>query len=421
MISPKTSTKIKNPWSIQSIYQLQYFNCPTCDFKIHSKQKFIDHVHETHPESIEHMEKIQDGSLDDINCPWLISTDFKSEDNVVKVEFKNDLADDNFDNILKVEISNDIITNNSNNLVIGNEFDESGIIPSDDDENDNFENYNSMITAEDIEYQDTGHKCDKCNKCFSTKKYLQAHMSRHGPRRLNCEKCDKSYVEKRDLQTHMFKIHGIGNSNTDNFNDRNQQVEYQCAKCPKKFLELRYLRIHSRRHNDNIAGGKNFKCSRCSKSFSEKRYLQAHMARHEDFKKFKCEICGKDYAEKRNLQTHMLRHEEKKYPCAKCPKKFYQERELQSHVEKIHTFDYSSEVLKGEEVKEHKCEICLKNFAHKQSLTNHIVTVHEKKTIVQCEVCGKDFSCKGNLSIHMNNVHSDGKKYVCHICGKKFK
>ena len=36
------------------------------------------------------IEKIQDGSLDDINCPWLISTDFKSEDNVVKVEFKNE-------------------------------------------------------------------------------------------------------------------------------------------------------------------------------------------------------------------------------------------------------------------------------------------------------------------------------------------
>ena len=294
-----------------------------------------------------------------------------------------------------------------------------------DDENDNIENYDSIIT-EDIEYQensnDKPYKCEKCFKTFSTKKYLQAHMSRHGPRLNKCEHCEKSYVEKRDLQTHMFKIHGIGKSSAtdDNFNGQDQKKEYSCTKCPKTFAELRYLRIHSRRHNDDNKAGisKNFKCDRCSKSFSEKRYLQAHKARHEDLKKFKCEICGRNYAEKRNLQAHMLRHEGKKFPCDKCPKKFYSERELENHIEKIHTLDSPDVKI---EVQEPKCEVCHKTFAHKQSLANHIATVHEKKTIVQCEICGKDFSCKGNLSIHMNNVHSDGKIHICHVCGKKFK
>ena len=137
MISPKTSTIIKNPWSIQSIYQLQYFNCPTCEYKIHSKQKFIDHVHESHPESIEHMEKIKDGSLDDVNCPWILIKDFKSEDSKVDSKFNSKLdskhdskldsnleLEANFDNILKVEI-NDIT--NSNNLIIANEFYENEI------------------------------------------------------------------------------------------------------------------------------------------------------------------------------------------------------------------------------------------------------------------------------------------------------
>ena len=137
MISPKTTTTLKNPWSIQSIYQLQYFNCPTCDFKIHSKQKFIHHVHEKHPESIEHLEKIQDGSLDDVNCPWILITEFKSEDSKFDSRFdskcdskfdSNLNLDDNLDNnILKVEI-NDITTTNSNNLIIGNECDEKEIL-----------------------------------------------------------------------------------------------------------------------------------------------------------------------------------------------------------------------------------------------------------------------------------------------------
>ena len=44
----------QNPWTIiYSIYDLQYFNCPTCQFKNQSKQEFINHVHEIHPEAVE--------------------------------------------------------------------------------------------------------------------------------------------------------------------------------------------------------------------------------------------------------------------------------------------------------------------------------------------------------------------------------
>ena len=47
------TTKIEeNPWNIQSIYELQYFNCPTCVFKNQSKQTFINHAYEYHPDAI---------------------------------------------------------------------------------------------------------------------------------------------------------------------------------------------------------------------------------------------------------------------------------------------------------------------------------------------------------------------------------
>ena len=50
---PSTSArKIENPWTIYSIYDLQYFICPTCEFKNQSKQDFINHVYEIHPEAI---------------------------------------------------------------------------------------------------------------------------------------------------------------------------------------------------------------------------------------------------------------------------------------------------------------------------------------------------------------------------------
>ena len=59
-----------NPWNIKSIYDLQYFNCPSCLYKHQFKQEIVDHAFEFHPESIEILSKIKDQSLIDIICPW---------------------------------------------------------------------------------------------------------------------------------------------------------------------------------------------------------------------------------------------------------------------------------------------------------------------------------------------------------------
>ena len=59
----------ENPWKIQSIYDFQYFNCPSCDFRNHAKQGFVDHVHEIHPDSIQHLLNVKDNSLADVVFP----------------------------------------------------------------------------------------------------------------------------------------------------------------------------------------------------------------------------------------------------------------------------------------------------------------------------------------------------------------
>ena len=59
----------ENPWHIQSIYDFQYFICPCCIFKNHSKQEFINHAYETHPDSIVNLLNIKDNSLSDIIFP----------------------------------------------------------------------------------------------------------------------------------------------------------------------------------------------------------------------------------------------------------------------------------------------------------------------------------------------------------------
>ena len=64
------SPKIENPWDVESLYEFQYFNCPICFFKHVSKQDFVHHAYNTHPESIEYFKNISDGSLNDILSPW---------------------------------------------------------------------------------------------------------------------------------------------------------------------------------------------------------------------------------------------------------------------------------------------------------------------------------------------------------------
>ena len=61
---------MENPWNIDSIYDLQYFNCPSCLFKDPYKQKMINHAFEFHPDSTIHLMNIKDNSLIDIICPW---------------------------------------------------------------------------------------------------------------------------------------------------------------------------------------------------------------------------------------------------------------------------------------------------------------------------------------------------------------
>ena len=71
-VVPKIEHDSESPWYIESLYELIYFHCPQegCDFVTNNKQKFIYHACESHPESMDYLKNIRDGSTDDILCPW---------------------------------------------------------------------------------------------------------------------------------------------------------------------------------------------------------------------------------------------------------------------------------------------------------------------------------------------------------------
>ena len=84
------TSKLENPWEVNSLYVFQYFNCPSCVLKVASKQDFVYHTFKTHPESTENFKKISDGSLGDILLPW----DESKKIDKIKIELKDDESDD---------------------------------------------------------------------------------------------------------------------------------------------------------------------------------------------------------------------------------------------------------------------------------------------------------------------------------------
>ena len=101
--------KVESPWQIKSVYELQYFNCPSCAYKIRSKQSFICHAFDAHQESVDFLRNISDGSLSDILCPW-DSNNHNSNDNL------NESIEKSSDNLVKLEDENNYEFNNIGKL-----------------------------------------------------------------------------------------------------------------------------------------------------------------------------------------------------------------------------------------------------------------------------------------------------------------
>ena len=89
--------KLENPWRVESLYEFQYFKCPSCEFEDGKKQDFLYHAYEYHPESVDYLSIITDGSLQDVLCPWNdLSKDekgFSEDEDHVMEDFKKRTGD----------------------------------------------------------------------------------------------------------------------------------------------------------------------------------------------------------------------------------------------------------------------------------------------------------------------------------------
>ena len=245
----------KNPWHIQSIYDFQYFNCPSCIFKNHSKQEFINHAYESHPESIDPLLKVKDNSLYDIVFPKNIKLEPIDENdddlNAKSIEPTTNIKSEVF-NIEEGSYENQI------NIEV-------------------FEEQSDDLNTKSIESEYL-----KDPKCLELNKVMKQHK---------CEKCGKSFVQLCQFQMHM-EVH-------------KRQKEFRCEieNCKKRFGKLENLNNHIKIIH---AGPKEYKCQKCEKAFALESGLEKHTIKiHEGQYDGKCETCGEVFGNIKNLKKHV--------------------------------------------------------------------------------------------------------------------
>ncbi|ODM97987.1 putative zinc finger protein [Orchesella cincta] len=196
--------------------------------------------------------------------------------------------------------------------------------------------------------------CNVCNKPFSLRDQLEAHVrtQHHEEKPFECDQCSEKFSLRDSLQRHKMRAHNYS--------------KFKCQLCPKEFADRIGMEWHMQASH-GIGNRQTFHCGICEKNFFRKSILKKHLATHSDRNEFTCHVCGFGTRSNSLLKVHMVKHDG---------------------------------------AKNHVCNYCSKTFTLLKYLKDHLRT-HTLERPYICEVCGAAFNQKGSLNIHKKK-HDDG-------------
>ena len=447
---------IGNPWNIQTLYELQFFNCPSCEFKSHSKQKFVDHAYKSHPDSINILLNISDESITDIVCPWKIIDTKKETSNTELIEDPLKIAKEfepsynknskkciypycnhngtskmfNFPVMKARKLWLDacqLESANSNQKVCYKHFNERdiflskggrhllrpGAIPKSLVSKPFFlsktDDFINEVEVDNSSTQSQIMKCDICSKKFNSSVDLKEHISL-------VHKILISHANKEKKEEHIehpySKMCMI--CSTLNITISSLEKDKRFFQNQLHYWKRKFHAVNQRLHKLKIRireGVKKSKCDICCKLFKAS-YLKRHIETvHEGVRNSHCDKCGKLFTSSQILKNHIKSVHEgiKDHFCHICDFKTSLISSLKYHISIVH-----------EGVKKHKCEICGKAFGYSDQCKQHIKRVHDKIKDNDCNFCEKSFAVASELKTHVKAVHQGVKNHKCGICKKRF-
>ena len=199
----------KSSWNIQSLYDLQFFNCPSCDYKDYSKQEFVDHAYNSHPEAYSYLNNINDGSTDDVLIP--------NDDSILdfKTELDTDISNPYTGLDVKIE-----------------EFDDMGMNENVKSNDPKLSFNNSYVAIELKDFKNDAY-CELCETYFCDNKSLEDHNTMEHDIKIepndnkdqnnNCNHCDLTFDDPESKKQHFISHH-------------RDQLDHKCEHCDNAFI-----------------------------------------------------------------------------------------------------------------------------------------------------------------------------------------
>ncbi|XP_017485055.1 PREDICTED: zinc finger protein 708-like isoform X1 [Rhagoletis zephyria] len=263
------------------------------------------------------------------------------------------------------------------------------------------------------------HSCNKCNKKFSQRRFLNRHLKRHEKWeeaknmpvkplntderiQIKCDICGRGFNKPESLHKHK-------QNHTDQLEGEEKKI-YACDLCENTYSSKRTLAYHKQRRHfegSSIAAPTRLVCEFCNKGFQFRAGLVDHLRTHTGEKPFLCSLCGKSFKSSGSMKQHLVRHSGvKRFECPDCPKKFACSCDLSKH-RVIHRL-----------VKPHNCGICGASFAKSYQFKTHQM-YHSGEKPYKCEYCDMRFVLMDKQRRHMR-THTGEKPYKCKYCERAF-
>ena len=239
-------------WNYKSLYDFQFFNCPTCIFKDHSKQEFVSHVFENHPEIGKTLKSITDDSIKGVIFPWNSEEETLKKSEKIQIDINSEKEDYDQNKSMRKKVPKKLKERKKK----------------------------QPGTSEGI--------CPICKENIGRGKKLEIHLETVHKKLIKIPpKPRKSYLKKKCFDP----------------NDEN------CPICNENIGDqISELKEHVKEKHQRIL------CNICQRHFAKTLTLKRHVnAIHQKNRPFECPICEYKSSTKQVLQRHILKMHPKEF------------------------------------------------------------------------------------------------------------